>query len=166
MVAGNKIAHHMCIHSAMNLKGVEWINGFLAFFGASGLEILLLLIIKNANNRRVVSSENGTAVVKRGLVTEFHLIIWSLISINIFFELNCTQCFAYVSTGKYHLIASQIKGLCVSPVSLLQAEAAAPVGVCGPSSEGVRWTGGTGSCGGTWGCGGEPRMPYGSVLFK
>lgn len=50
-------------------------TGFLAFFGASGLEILLLLIIKNANNRRVVSNENGTAVVKRGLVTEFHLII-------------------------------------------------------------------------------------------
>lgn len=33
-------------------------------------------------------------------------------------------------------------------MSLLQAEAAAPVGVCGPSSEGGRRTGGPGDMGG------------------
>lgn len=46
--------------------------GILTFFGASGMDVLSLLIIINARNGRVINNDNGTIVVKYPLVTIFY----------------------------------------------------------------------------------------------
>lgn len=92
---------------------------------------------------RVSSNDNG---IRNDRISSHT--IWSLISINIFFKLNCTQCFAYISiTGEHNLIAWWIKALLVQPGHLLHTEVAALVGICSPSSQWTPWWhagGGTG----------------------
>lgn len=56
--------------SVENFKQIH--TGILTFFGASGLEELSLLIIKNARNGRVINNDNRTITVKYALVTIFY----------------------------------------------------------------------------------------------